>query len=163
MSLDILRQEFLDEAAKTRKMLSAIPENSIDWRPHVKSSTLGQLAMHVANNPVWITVIQDSQEYDFNDRLEPAPKPDSKNIILDHFEKRISESMKSLDKITVGELDKLWTCRQGDKIYFSISKEAAIRSFTMNHLIHHRGQLSVYLRLLDIPVPGMYGPSGDGI
>jgi uncharacterized damage-inducible protein DinB len=163
MTITLLRHEFQEEMDKTRKILSSIPEVSLGWKPHEKSSTLGRLAMHIANNPVWMDVILKSEEYDFNNRLTPPPAPDSKEILMAQFEKRAAEGAKSLEDAKDEDLGVNWTCRQGEVVYFSISREAALRNFSISHLIHHRGQLSVYLRLLDVPVHGMYGPSADGI
>jgi len=163
MTIELLRHEFDEEMDKTRKILASIPEASLGWKPHDRSSTLGKLAMHIANNPVWLGVILGSQEYDFNNRLTPPPAPDTKDILLAHFEKRAGEGKKSLEDAKEEDLAMNWTCRQGEVVYFSIPRVAAIRSFSLSHMIHHRGQLSVYLRLLDIPVHGMYGPSADGI
>jgi len=163
MNIQLLRHEFQEEMEKTRKILNSLPEPSLGWKPHEKSSTLGRLAMHIANNPIWMGVIMSTEEYDFSNRLKPPPAPETKEIILAHFEKRAAEGAKCLDEAKDEDLGVNWTCRQGEVVYFSIPREAALRSFSLSHMIHHRGQLSVYLRLLDVPVHGMYGPSADGI
>ena len=163
MTIEMLRNEFQEEMDKTRKILNSIPEASLGWKPHERSSALGRLAMHIANNPVWMGVILTTEEYDFSNRLTPPPAPDSKEIILAHFEKRAAEGAKGLEESSDETLGVTWTCRQGEVVYFSIPREAALRSFSLSHMIHHRGQLSVYLRLLEVPVHGMYGPSADGI
>jgi len=163
MSIALLRHEFQEEMDKTRKILSSIPEDKLGWKPHDKSSALGKLAMHIGNNPIWVGAILGGTEFDFNNRLPTPPAPDSKSIILEHFERKVAEATKALEAADDAALDEIWTCKQGEVVYFNVPRGAAVRNFSISHLIHHRGQLSVYLRLLDIPVHGMYGQSADGI
>lgn len=163
MSITLLRHEFHEEMGKTRKILASLPDDKLGWKPHDKSSTLGKLAMHIANNPIWASTILGGEEYDFNHRLPAPPAPDSVQVILDHFDRKVAEATAALEAADDKALESIWTCKQGEVVYFKVPKSSGIRNFSISHLIHHRGQLSVYLRLLDIPVHGMYGPSADGI
>ena len=165
MSLSQAFQPELDqEMAGTRKTLERVPEDRLGWRPHAKSMTLGALASHLANLPSWIghTIRSDSLD------LAPVggeplrePEKTSRRALLDHFDRQISEGRVLLAAASDESLLAPWTLLEGGKAYFTLPRVAVLRSFVMNHNVHHRAQLGVYLRLLDVPVPGLYGPSAD--
>ena len=148
------------EAASTRKMLERVPMDKADWKPHEKSSSLGQLAKHVANTFGWISNVINIDEYDFAVHSRTTEAANSEEL-LKLFDDTVANALADLEKIGEEELDKNWVVKQGEVVYFTLPKKAGIRGWAFRHLIHHRGQLSVYLRMLDVPVPGMYGPTAD--
>ena len=149
------------EGQQTKKMLERVPFDKFDWKPHDKSRPLGKLATHVAEIPRWTSRILSSSEFDFA-TFKPTPSEiNSTNDLVKLSEDILQKALSDLQAASDEELMSIWTAKRGEQIFFQLPKAAAIRSFAMNHLVHHRGQLSVYLRLLDIPVPGMYGPSAD--
>jgi uncharacterized damage-inducible protein DinB len=152
--------EFDHEMNNTRKMLERVPDDKLAWKPHEKSMILGRLASHVADFPTWaMTTAQvDSLE------LDPAYRPvipNTKSEILQKFDKDLSSARQAISKLSEEQLTAIWTLKFGDTKVFELPRAEVLRITVMNHLIHHRGQLSVYLRLLDVPIPGMYGPSAD--
>ena len=156
-----LLQEVEQEFASTRKMLQKIPEEHFGWKPHEKSYTLGRLASHVAELTGWVSFILTTNELDFaKGDYKPVNAPTSAEL-MELFEDNFTKSKEALQKASDDALMQKWKFRNGEQIYFDLPKIAVLRSFAMNHIIHHRAQLSVYLRLLDIPVPGMYGPTAD--
>ena len=153
--------ELKNESANTRKIIERIPTEKLDWRPHEKSMTIGALATHIANLPVWISRIINAEGFDFAS-LGSNEKKETTEAILEQLTKKLNEAEQALTAATSDELFKsTWTVSRNDQVLYQLPKIVAIRSFAFNHIYHHRGQLSVYLRLLDISVPGMYGPSGD--
>jgi uncharacterized damage-inducible protein DinB len=158
--VDHLLPEFDHEMATTRKLLQRVPEDRLAWKPHAKSFSLGQLAQHVANIPYWgqLTLEQPDLDLAVN---PPLAELGSRAAILQLFEDRVAGTRKALIGKTDGELLAPWSLKQGDHTVFTMPKATVWRSFVMNHLVHHRGQLSVYLRQQDVPLPSMYGPSAD--
>jgi len=156
-----LLPEFKQEMAQTRKMLERVPFEQVDWRPHPKSMKLGRLAAHVAETPLWASIILGGNEVNFATYNYTPLAAASNEDLLQHFDANVSEVTKALEEATDEQLMQPWSLRNGEHVYFTIPRIAAIRTLAMNHLLHHRGQLSVFLRLLDVPVPGMYGPSAD--
>ncbi len=153
--------ELKSESANTKKMIERILPEKIDWQPHEKSMTLGKLATHIANLPVWFDRIINADGFDFA-ASGSTEKKETTQAILDVFTQRLYEAEKVLAASTSDEIFKtMWTVSRNSQVLYQLPKMVALRSFTFNHIYHHRGQLSVYLRLLDIPVPGMYGPSAD--
>jgi len=159
-----LLPEFDHEMAGMRKTLARVPEDRLAWRPHPKSMTLGGLATHLANIPSWIgyTIKLDSLD------LAPVGAPPwreeektSRQALLDHFDTHLGEGRALLAAASDETLLASWTLLGGGKPHFTMPRVAVLRSFVMNHAIHHRAQLGVYLRLLDVPVPGLYGPTAD--
>jgi len=155
-----LLPEFDQEMASTRKLLAVVPEDKFGWKPHEKSMTLGRLASHVAEMGSWanITIVQDKLE------LTPGQKPFNAATsaeLLAAVDKSVTEGRAALESATDETMMGTWSLIYGGKTMFSMPRVAVLRSVVMNHMIHHRGQLSVYLRLLDVPLPGMYGPSAD--
>ncbi|KAA9035878.1 DinB family protein [Ginsengibacter hankyongi] len=156
-----LLAELKHEATNTRKMIERVPSDKLEWRPHEKSMTIGRLATHIANIPIWFDRIINADEFDFATANFNTEKLENTDAILQLFDKRIDDAVRILESASDETLNALCTFRRGDHIFFQLPKKATLRNFSYNHLYHHRGQLSVYLRLLDIAVPGMYGPSAD--
>jgi len=151
-----------EEAVKTRKLLAVVPEGRMDWKPHEKSMSLGQLVGHVAENPAWIPAMLED-EMDFAELMKDyrpfAPRDRSEALeALERNVRTASEAVRGRDD---GLLEGTWTARMGDKVLMSLPKHKAIRETGIHHWVHHRGQLTVYLRLLDVPLPGLYGPTAD--
>ena len=157
---EALLGELEQEAATTRKLLERIPTEKFDWKPHEKSMSMIRLATHVADMFNWFPVTLEQDELDFAGGYE-EPKPATSEELVGLLEKNVAAATESLKKTDDATFMKNWTLRNGEQIYFEMPKIAVSRSFIMNHIVHHRGQLSVYLRLNDIPVPAMYGPSAD--
>ncbi|NTS41533.1 DinB family protein [Flavisolibacter sp. BT320] len=153
--------EFKHEAASTRKILERVPFDNPDWKPHEKSYTLARMAGHVAEIMQWTAATINSEGLDFAKGEYKPFFPTSKEELLERFDAHYQEALSLLENVSDENLKSNWTLQHGDHVIFTLPKIATLRSFVMNHLIHHRGQLSVYLRLLDVPVPGMYGPSAD--
>ena len=153
--------EFTHESSQTKKLLEKVPANKFDWKPHGRSMSLGKLAAHVANTAQWMTIALTSDEFDFLKSTYKEEKAATEEDLLKIFQTKYDEALQSLQNASDESLKQTWTFRRGEQVIFSMPRIAAIRTLAMNHLIHHRGQLSVYLRLLDIPIPGMYGPSAD--
>jgi uncharacterized damage-inducible protein DinB len=152
--------EYDHEVATTRKLIERVPDEKLTWKPHEKSMSFGGLAQHIASLPSWGAHILDAESFDLVDAPPPPGEPVSRADVLKRFETTTATARKSLDK-TDGELMVPWTLKRAGQQIFTMPRSAAFRSFVLNHLIHHRGQLSVYLRLNDIPVPAIYGPSAD--
>lgn len=157
----ILAAELQQESQSARKMLERIPADKLTWKPHDKSMSLGQLAGHVAEISTWTNATLMSDELDFA-KFDYKPKvyTDSAGLVAD-LDKNIADAVGILTNISEETFAENWTMRNGEQVFFTLPKAAVMRSFVMNHFVHHRGQLSVYLRLLDIPVPGAYGPTAD--
>jgi len=158
--VDGLLPEFDHEMTTTRRVLERAPEGQFDWKPHTKSFSLGALAAHVASLPGWGVDTLTKTEYDISAEQPPAA-PASTTELLTTFDENVAATRSALVGKTDEELLVMWTLMQGDKALFSMPRVGVLRSFVRSHLIHHRGQLSVYLRLLDVPVPSIYGPSAD--
>jgi uncharacterized damage-inducible protein DinB len=154
--------EMKHEASLTKKMLEKVPLDKKDWKPHEKSMSLGRLATHVAETTHWATDIIHIDDFDFavNYNFKPTVAF-STDELLQIFQTNLDKAISDLSTMNEEDFNKIWTVRRGEQVMFTTPKKVAIRGWAFSHLIHHRGQLSVYLRLLDIPVPGMYGPSAD--
>lgn len=149
------------EANVTRRILERVPIEKGDWKPHVKNFSLLHLAAHVAELPNYLFITIDQDELDFAKMDYKPSVPASINELLSTFETNLKKAREALMKCTDEKMKKNWTMRSGETIYFSIPRVSVIINFCMNHLVHHRAQLGMYLRLLDIPVPGSYGPTAD--
>jgi uncharacterized damage-inducible protein DinB len=157
---DSLLAEFDHEMGTTRRLLERLPDAQLAWKPHEKSMSLGGLATHLSNLPNWGTTILNDEFYDLAagpPNLEAKP---SREAILAFFDEAAKTARRSLDK-TDAELNARWALRRGDQEMFSLPRAAAFRTFVLYHVVHHRGQLSVYLRLNNVPVPAIYGPTAD--
>ena len=153
--------ELKAESANTRKILERVPTEKNDWKPHEKSMTLGRLSSHVAELTGWITMTLNTNGIDFS-KMEYKPYIAPTNAdLLAFFDKHVSEATAALENATPEDMQKPWTMQNGEHIYFTMPKAVVLRTWAFNHGYHHRGQLSHYLRQLDVPVPGMYGPSAD--
>jgi uncharacterized damage-inducible protein DinB len=153
--------ELKQEAGSTKRILERVPEDKFEWKPHEKSTTLGRLATHVAELPGFLNSILIMDEFDFaKGDYKPSFTKTSEEL-MNVFQEKIDEVVKTLENTSDEKLQQNFTIRNGDHIFPSLPRIVAIRSMALNHLIHHRGQLAVYLRLLDVPVPGLYGPSAD--
>jgi uncharacterized damage-inducible protein DinB len=155
-----LLPEFDQEMKTTRRILENTQTEKLAWKPHDKSFSFGDLATHVAQLTSWGTVIMGSDELDIGGNF-PRPQIESTQDILDMFDKNVADTRAALAAASDEELMKPWTLRKGDHKILTLPKIAVVRAMVMNHIIHHRGQLSVYLRLNDIPVPSIYGPTAD--
>jgi uncharacterized damage-inducible protein DinB len=151
------------EAANTRKMLERVPTDNNDWVPHAKSMKIGNLANHVAELPGWIAMTMATDELDLSTMNYKPVISTSTEELLAKLDENVNKAVASLENASDEDFMKPWTLRRGDHVIFAMPKIAVIRGMAFSHHYHHRGQLSVYLRLLDIPVPGMYGPSYDDI
>ena len=157
--IEIFKAELALEAQITRKMLAIVPNDSYDWQPHPKSMTIRRLVSHIAEIPGWIAMTLTTNELDFA-TAEMPPQFNTTEETQFFFEKCVSESLAELDKTTEDELAKPWSMRNGEMIYFTNTKAEVIR-MALSQIIHHRAQLGVFLRLLELRIPGSYGPSAD--
>ena len=157
---DTLLAEFDHEMGTTRKLLERIPEAQLTWKPHEKSMSLGGLATHLANLPNWGATILDESSFDLASAPPNVTERGSRAEILEAFDKATNDTRAKMDK-TDAEYSGPWALKRGGQEMFSMPRAAAFRSFVINHSVHHRGQLSVYLRLNNVPVPAIYGPSAD--
>jgi uncharacterized damage-inducible protein DinB len=159
---DALLPEFDHEMGTTRRVLERVPEAELAWKPHDKSFSLGQLAGHVANIPHWVGAIVQNTVFDVATAGDARPKlPESVASILSQFDKNVAAARGDVAGMSDPEFFVPWTFKNNDHIIFTMPRAAALRSFVMNHLIHHRGQLTVYLRLRNVPLPSVYGPTAD--
>ena len=162
MSITAILGEMEHENATTRRVLERVPTDKLSWKPHPKSMSLGELALHVAMSPGYIAegwACQDT--VDFGKGGGKTPEPTSTQEILAAHDEGVSKTKSALQKIGDAGLGQQWTATMNGATVFDMPKAALIRSIVLNHTYHHRGQLSVYLRLLDVPVPSIYGPSAD--
>ena len=158
---DSLLPEFDHEMAATRRVLERVPETAFEWRPHPKSFTLGELATHLSRIPHWGSVILMQDGYDLAASGPRGPALPTLGAILEKFDANVREVRTALVDMTDGQLLQPWMLRRGDRIVMSVPKVVAVRGFVVRHLVHHRGQMTVYLRLNDVPIPPLYGPSAD--
>ncbi len=158
--IQMLLKEMDKEATITRKMLERVPDDKYDWKPHEKSMSLRQLATHVAELPSWVSMVLTTDGLDFAKNPYQPEIINNKKELLAYFEKTLTDGRAHLEKAEDKDLEPDWTLRNGEQIYSVESKGEVIR-MTYNQIVHHRAQLGVFLRLLDIPIPGSYGPSAD--
>ena len=158
---DAFIAELKHESALTKKILERVPLDKKDWVPHDKSMKLGRLATHIAQTPHWISDIIHIDDYDFATRPYLSNIATSQDELMEIFNQNLNKALADLEGASDELLNQKWIVRRGEQVFYDLVKKVAIRGWGLSHLIHHRGQLSVYLRLLDVPVPGMYGPSAD--
>ena len=156
-----LAAEMQQEAKTTRRILERVPEGSFAWKPHEKSMSLGRLAAHVAELPELIIPALKQDELDFASGDFKPFEPKSNAELLERFDRNISAAVEALQQQPDERMGDQWRLRSGDHVLFEMPRALVVRFVGLNHVIHHRGQLSVYLRLLDVPVPSIYGPSAD--
>jgi uncharacterized damage-inducible protein DinB len=158
-----LLAEFEQESAGTRKTLERLPEGKFDFKPHEKSPTLAWLAGHVANLPHWGVMACTTDELDLAspEHQERPPQPATAQEAVAAFDKHAAALRAALPAVGDERMMQPWTLRMGDKVFFTLPRVAVLRSVVFNHLIHHRAQLTVYLRMTGAPVPALYGPSAD--
>ena len=156
-----LLAEFDAEFANTRRTLDRIPENKLDWTPDPKSMSLGRLATHIAEMTGWAALTMNSDELDFAKNAYQPVLAQSREHLLRIADENATSARAAIAGATDADFMKTWTLRAGDQIFFTMPKIAVIRSMVMNHIIHHRGQLTVYYRMNGVPVPALYGPSAD--
>jgi uncharacterized damage-inducible protein DinB len=157
---ETLLPEFDEEMKNTRKLLECVPEGKFDYQPHAKSMTLGRLASHVAELPSWAAMTVDTEVLE----IQPDFKPTifgSRAELLEAFDQCVPAARAKIAATGDEEWAKTWTLKFAGKNVFSMPRSMVMRATVMNHLIHHRAQLGVYLRLNEVEIPGMYGPSAD--
>ena len=152
----------LQHEIATTRLLERVPDEHLDWKPHPKSVSLGGLAVHLVNLPHWSTMILQQDELDVAAPGPPRSEgPSGRDEVLRAFDDNAARLQSALESADAGALGEEWTLRRGDHVIFRQPRAAVLRGMGISHMIHHRGQLSVYLRLLDVPVPPIYGPSAD--
>lgn len=162
MSIEAFRSEFAGETRKTRRQIERLKDDVLEWRPHAKSYTAGALASHLVECARWTEKIFGADEFNF-ERGAIEFSATSVAHLLETFDADLARHTALLDTVTDADLARGWKFSIFGKERWTKPKEFAFRNLALNHMIHHRGQLSVYLRLLDIPVPGAFGPSADEI
>ena len=161
---DALLPEFDQEMASTRKVLERCPEDKFGWKPHQKSFSMGSLATHIVNMTGWTVDTIDKDSFDVQPPGAPPYKEEpvkSQKELLERFDKNVTSARAAIAGASDEHLMKPWSLLAGGQTLFTMPRIACLRGFVMNHTIHHRAQLGVYLRLNDIPVPAIYGPSAD--
>jgi len=159
-----LLPEFDQEMANTRKTLERVPDGKFDWKPHEKSGTMGWVAGHLQSIPEWMADIIERDSLDMAPNgvpMQPPPLPKTRKELLELFDKHVAKARKALAGANDPHLLKEWSFLNNGQVLFSMPRIACLRTWVMNHVIHHRAQLGVYLRLNNISVPAIYGPSAD--
>ena len=160
---DALLGEFDHEMKTTRQLIERVPAEQLDWKPHPKSTSIGDLAMHICSLAQWGTMVAQLPELDLNPGgrgyRPPAPRGPAEMVKM--FDENVAASRAAIAAIPDPAMMEPWTLRNNGAAIFTMPRVAVLRTFVMNHLIHHRGQLTVYLRLRDVPLPSVYGPTAD--
>jgi len=159
--VDPLLMEFDREASTTRKLLERLPDEKLSWAPHPRSSTLAQLAKHLASLPDWAAGALLGDGFDLGTAPSPGEPPKSTAEIVDAFDRNVGKAKAALARLDDARASAAWTLSMNGRTLVQMPRVAFVRTLLLNHSVHHRGQLSVYLRLLDVPVPPMYGPTAD--
>ncbi|MBS1564640.1 MAG: DinB family protein [Bacteroidetes bacterium] len=159
-TIQSLLREMDEEAKTTRKMLERIPSDKFDWQPHPKSMTIRRLATHIANLPTWVSMTLQTDELDFAANEYKEEVINNTPDLVAYFRKCLAEGRAELAKAREEDLLPFWTLRNGSQIY-SVSTKAEVIRMTYCQIVHHRAQMGVFLRLLDVAIPGSYGPSAD--
>jgi uncharacterized damage-inducible protein DinB len=159
---DTLLPEFDREMGVTRKLLERVPDGQFGWKPHPKSMTLGRLAEHLAELPHWVSVTIGQDAFDMSTpRPDDHRPPETRAAVLALFDTNAAAARAAIAGRGDAELMAPWSLLQGKQTLFTMPKATVLRSFVFNHIVHHRGQMSVYLRMHDVPLPSIYGPSAD--
>lgn len=159
---ELFLPEFAQEMANTRKILEKVPDGNFDYKPHTKSMPLGRLAGHVAELPTWATTTVETEELNMDGSQKPYTAT-TRQKLLEDFDKNVAAAKAALSNVSDEHLAKTWTFKYMGKTIMAMPRHAVLRSVVLNHIIHHRSQLGVYLRLNEIEIPGMYGPSADEV
>lgn len=163
MNKELIIGDIIQELKGTRRILESLPDQDLHWRPHEKSMSLGELATHTVNLLRWQTDIFNTSELDLASIPARREALESSKALIEEFDESFSVLSALLSGIEEEQLSAIWTLKRGEQIMFQQPRLLVLRSFGINHMIHHRAQITVYLRLLDQPVPGLYGPSSDDI
>ena len=159
---DTFIAELKYETSLTKKILERVPMDKKDLRPHEKSISIGRLATHIAETLKWISNIRHIDDFDFaKDFNFKKDVSASQEELMQLFQTNLDDAIKDLSEMNDNDFNIMWTMRRGEQVMSRMPKKVAIRGLGFSQQIHHRGQLSVFLRLLDVPIPGMYGPSAD--
>jgi len=161
---DSILPEFDQEMANTRKILERVPDDKLNWQPHPKSHTIGWNANHLAEIPAWAEITLKQKSFDVDPvggKRYETPKLTSNKQILDLFDKNVADARRAIQSTPDDQWKDTWSLLSKGEAIFTMPRAAVMRSFVLNHNVHHRAVLCVYLRLNDIPYPGMYGPSGN--
>lgn len=158
--IQMLLKEMDQEAVTTRKMLERVPDDKYDWAPHEKSMTVRSLATHIAELPTWVTLALTTDELDFNSNPYEPLAINNNTELIKHFEESFASGKETLSTASEKDLEPLWTLRMGEQI-LNVSTKGEVIRMTFSQIVHHRAQMGVFLRLLNIPIPGSYGPSAD--
>ncbi len=161
---DAFLPEFDHEMQNTRRLLDRIPESRLEWKPHPKSMSLGALASHIVDVPMWCKSITGSDSFDLAPPGVPAPPPSALKTraeLCSRFDENVRMARASLGTVTDMSWMRPWSLLKGGQTLFTLPRVVVFRTWVMSHLIHHRGQFTVYLRLNDVPLPQIYGPSAD--
>lgn len=161
MITEPLLNEFRQEVATTRRVLERVPERKLTWKPHAKSMTLGQLASHIASVPGSVAKIVQQDSFDVNNGNFVPAQPKNMKEVLASLDQSVNDVEQCLQNMSDEQARENWRLLRGSQELMSLPRVGFVRSIMMNHWYHHRGQLSVYLRLLDVPLPSIYGPSAD--
>ena len=156
---ELLVTEWDQEGANTRKALERVPAEKWDWKPHPKSGTLGWMASHIATLPNFAVTTIKTSEYEIDGGQRP--KVDGHSRLLPVFDEQLKQAREALASVTDEQLREIWTLKWKGQVMFAMPKYNVVRGMCFNHIVHHRAQLTMYLRTLDIPVPSLYGPSAD--
>ncbi len=157
----VLIAELQHEASLNNRVFERIPEKAFDWRPHDKSMSMVQLASHTAEIPSWVVMTVNQDELDFATADYKPTQINSVQALLEMHQKGIDAAVEALKDKDNEHLMQIWKMRHGDKVFFELPRATVIRNTIMNHMVHHRGQLTVYLRMNDVPLPSIYGPTAD--
>jgi uncharacterized damage-inducible protein DinB len=158
--IDLILPELGNEMATTRRLLERLPDPQFDWKPHAKSMTLGRLATHIAEIPGWVGSIVDKPGFDVGGDYTPQVAA-SMAEVLAMLDRNVTQVTQALRPLTDATLMETWRLTKQGQPILEMPRLGVVRILLLNHLIHHRGQLAVYLRLLDVPLPSIYGPSAD--
>jgi uncharacterized damage-inducible protein DinB len=159
--LEPMSGEIEQEAVTTRRVLERVPEDKLTWKPHPRSMSIGQLAMHIATIPEGICKLAQVDEFEINPANFNPPVPQSSGEILAALDASVQAAQEYLSAVSESSAMGMWRAKVNGKDVMAMPRMAMLRALMLNHWYHHRGQLSVYLRLLDVPVPVIYGPSAD--
>jgi uncharacterized damage-inducible protein DinB len=157
--------EFDHEAGNTRRVLERVPEEHVTWKPHPKSYSLGDLALHVTNLPFWVGMTMHQTEFDLDPPGGAPPRPkrmwESRAALLKAHDDNVAAAHAAIAGASDADMMVMWSLKKRGVATFTMPRAAVLRGFVFNHIVHHRGQLTVYLRLKDVPLPNLYGPSAD--